>query len=104
MQVRRLAMHFAGILLRGPGTLCRCRQPIPACATVAEVGPDYKNPMWMGTAHCRGTQAGALRPATSPIGVGHPETKRLLAHTTHHTCVRHVVGRRRSTKFVTFPR
>jgi hypothetical protein len=55
MTVRQPAMDLAGILFRSAGTMSRRRLPIPASATVAEVGPDYKNPMWLRTTHYRGS-------------------------------------------------
>ena len=38
----------------------------PGNAAVAEVGPDYKNPMWMGTAHRRGRGSPAALAVRQP--------------------------------------
>src|SRR6516164_8806763 len=48
MKDRPLALQFAGILFPQRRHPNRRWLPIPASATVAEVGPDYKNPMWLG--------------------------------------------------------
>ena len=43
MKVRRLGMHFAGMVLRGAGILCRRPLHILARATVAGAGAERKH-------------------------------------------------------------
>jgi hypothetical protein len=43
MKVRRLGMHFAGMVLRGAGILCKRPLHIPARATVAGASAERKH-------------------------------------------------------------